>query len=99
MHDSSKDKPMRNTLGHDMLVNNTVNNKEENNTMEITVKGMMCQHCEAHVKEALEKIAGVEEATANHEANLVTLKTSADVAESDLKAAVEAAGYEYVGIK
>ena len=99
MHDSSKDKPMKNTLGHDMLVNNTVNNKEENNTMEITVKGMMCQHCEAHVKEALEKIAGVEEATANHEANLVTLKTSADVAESDLKAAVEAAGYEYVGIK
>ena len=99
MHDSSKDKPMKNTLGHDMLVNNTVNNKEENNTMEITVKGMMCQHCEAHVKEALEKIAGVEEATANHEANLVTLKTSADVAESDIKAAVEAAGYEYVGIK
>lgn len=99
MHDSSKDKPMKNTLGHDMFVNNTVNNKEENNTMEITVKGMMCQHCEAHVKEALEKIAGVEEATANHEANLVTLKTSADVAESDLKAAVEAAGYEYVGIK
>ena len=99
MHDSSKDKPMKHTLGHDMLVNNTVNNKEENNTMEITVKGMMCQHCEAHVKEALEKIAGVEEATANHEANLVTLKTSADVAESDIKAAVEAAGYEYVGIK
>ena len=65
----------------------------------IQIKGMMCQHCEAHVKEALEKIAGVEEATANHEANLVTLKTSADVAESDLKAAVEAAGYEYVGIK
>ncbi|MBO6284603.1 MAG: heavy metal translocating P-type ATPase, partial [Pseudobutyrivibrio sp.] len=82
MHDSSKDKPMKHTLGHDMLVNNTVNNKEENNTMEITVKGMMCQHCEAHVKEALERIAGVEEATANHEANLVTLKTSADVAES-----------------
>lgn len=99
MHDSSKDKPMKNTLGHDMLVNNTVNNKEENNTMEITVKGMMCQHCEAHVKEALEKIAGVEEATANHEANLVTLKTSADVAESDLKAAVEGAGYEFAGVR
>ncbi|MBQ8490386.1 MAG: heavy metal translocating P-type ATPase [Pseudobutyrivibrio sp.] len=99
MHDSSKDKPMKNTLGHDMLINNTVNNKEENNTMEITVNGMMCQHCEAHVKEALEKLPGVDEATANHEANTVTLKTSADVAEADLKAAVEAAGYEYVGIK
>ncbi|WP_028242063.1 heavy metal translocating P-type ATPase [Pseudobutyrivibrio ruminis] len=99
MHDSSNDKPMKNTLGHHMLINNNVTNKEENNTMEITVNGMMCQHCEAHVKEALEKISGIEEATANHEANLVTLKTSADVAEADIKAAVEAAGYEYVGIK
>ncbi|WP_458457427.1 heavy metal translocating P-type ATPase [Pseudobutyrivibrio sp.] len=99
MHDSSKDKSMKNTLGHDMLINNNVTNKEENNTMEITVNGMMCQHCEAHVKEALEKIAGVEEATANHEANLVTLKTSADVAEADLKAAVEGAGYEFAGIR
>ena len=99
MHDSSMDKPMKNTLGHDMLINTNAINKEENNTMEITVKGMMCQHCEAHVKEALEKIAGVEEATANHEANLVTLKTSADVAESDLKATVEGAGYEFAGIR
>ena len=99
MHDSSMDKPMRNTIGHDMLINTNTINKEENNTMEITVNGMMCAHCEAHVKEALEKLPGVDEATANHEANLVTLKTSADVAESDLKAAVEAAGYEYVGIK
>lgn len=99
MHDSSKDKPMKNTLGHHMLINNNVTNKEENNTMEITVNGMMCQHCEAHVKEALEKLPGIEEATANHEANLVTLKTSVDVAEADIKAAVEAAGYEYVGIK
>ncbi len=99
MHDSSNDKPMKNTLGHHMLINNNVTNKEENNTMEITVNGMMCMHCEAHVKEALEKLPGVEEATANHEANLVTLKTSADVAEADIKAAVEAAGYEYVGIK
>ncbi len=99
MHDSSNDKPMKNTLGHDMLINNNVTNKEKNNTMEITVNGMMCMHCEAHVKEALEKVSGIEEATANHEANLVTLKTSADVAEADIKAAVEAAGYEYVGIK
>ena len=99
MHDSSNDKPMKNTLGHDMLINNNVTVKEENNTMEITVNGMMCMHCEAHVKEALEKLPGIEEATANHEANLVTLKTSADVAEADIKAAVEAAGYEYAGIK
>ncbi|MCR4830711.1 MAG: heavy metal translocating P-type ATPase [Pseudobutyrivibrio sp.] len=96
MHDNSKDKAGKNSLGHEPLL---VNNKEEQNNMEITVKGMMCAHCEAHVKEALEKVAGIDEATANHDENLVTLKTSADVAESDIKAAVEAAGYEYVGIK
>ena len=63
--------------------------------MEITVKGMMCAHCEAHVKEALEKLAGVESAVADHEKNLVILETSAEVSEEDISSAVEAAGYEY----
>ncbi len=102
-HNTNKDHILKNSLGHEPLLKiensgNADNNKEEDK-MEITVKGMMCQHCEAHVKEALEKLAGVDEATANHEANLVTLKTSADVAEADLKAAVEGAGYEFCGIK
>ena len=101
MHDSSKDKPRKDSVGHEkLLINENKSEKmEEEADMEITVNGMMCTHCEAHVKEALEKIAGIDEAVANHEANLVTLKTSADVAEADIKAAVEAAGYEYVGIK
>jgi len=97
MHDSSKDKPHKDSLGHKILINEE--KKDDKTNMEIIVKGMMCQHCEAHVKEELEKIAGVDEATANHEANLVTLKISADVAEADIKAAVETAGYEYCGIK
>ena len=67
--------------------------------MEINVNGMMCAHCEAHVKEALEKIDGVTEAKADHDANLVTLTITKEIAEDDLKAAVEAAGYEYAGIK
>ncbi len=104
MHDHTRDKALKNSVGHEKLLVNSQHSKageikEDKSTMEITVNGMMCAHCEAHVKEALEKINGVEEATANHEANLVTLKTSADVAEADLKAAVEAAGYEFVGIK
>ncbi len=103
MHNTSKDKALKNSLGHDALLklDNSDkadnNSKEENNNMEITVKGMMCQHCEAHVKEALEKIDGIEEATANHEANLVTIKTSKDVSKEDIKAAVEGTGYEYIG--
>ncbi|MBR1771694.1 MAG: heavy metal translocating P-type ATPase [Lachnospiraceae bacterium] len=73
--------------------------KEDSTDMEITVNGMMCAHCEAHVKEALEKIEGVTEAVADHGKNLVTLSTAGAVSEEAIKAAVETAGYEYAGIK
>lgn len=74
---------------------------KENSDMEETlkVKGMMCAHCEAHVKEALEKIEGVIEAKADHEACEVVVKMSAPVAEDVLAAAVKDAGYEFEGIK
>lgn len=74
---------------------------KENSDMEETlkVKGMMCAHCEAHVKEALEKIDGVTEAKADHEACEVVVKMSAPVAEDVLAAAVRDAGYEFEGIK
>ena len=66
--------------------------------MKITVNGMMCGHCEAHVKKALEAIDGIETAAASHEENLVTITKTKDVEESLIKAAVEDAGYEYAGI-
>jgi len=74
-------------------------NLKEDTKMEITVKGMMCGHCEAHVKTALEKIDGVVEANANHDLNLVTITTSKEVNEEVIKAAVIDAGYEYEGIR
>lgn len=73
-------------------------NEKENSQMKITVKGMMCAHCEAHVKKALESIEGIEEAVASHDNNLVTLTTSKSIDESLIKAAIEEAGYEYCGI-
>lgn len=74
---------------------------KENFDMEETlkVKGMMCSHCEAHVKEALEKIDGVTEAKADHEACEVVVKMSTPVAEDVLAATVKEAGYEFEGIK
>ena len=66
--------------------------------MKITVNGMMCEHCEAHVKKSLEAIDGIESAVASHEQNLVTITNSKDVDEAAIKAAVEEAGYEYAGI-
>ncbi len=75
--------------------------KKENTDMEKTllVKGMMCPHCEAHVKEALEKIDGIENAVASFEAGEVVISCSADVAEDVLASTVSGAGYEFLGIK
>lgn len=66
--------------------------------MKISVKGMMCGHCEMHVKKALEALDGVKSAVASHESGTVTLETSKEVDESVIKTAVEEAGYEYAGV-
>lgn len=69
--------------------------KEENN-MEKTLKidGMMCAHCEAHVKSALEAIDGVTSASASHTDGTATVILEKEVADDVLKAAVEAEGYK-----
>jgi Cu2+-exporting ATPase len=67
--------------------------------MKIKVNGMMCGHCEMHVKKALEAIDGIDSVVASHEENLVTITNSKDVDESAIKAAVEEAGYEYAGLE
>lgn len=93
-----------NALRLNFIKDNKKQNKEkkafpkEDIQMKITVKGMMCAHCEAHVKKALEAIDGVESATASHEENLVTITASKAVDEALIKAAVIDAGYEYEGI-
>ena len=94
-YDRSKDKVIKNTVTGKLIETDTRKEKEE---MKINVKGMMCGHCEAHVKKALEAIDGIDSATASHADNLVTLTTSKDVDESVIKAAIEEAGYEYAGI-
>ena len=107
-HDGSKDKVIKNPIDHKIIRSidentdndtNLNNQKEkENKEMKIKVNGMMCAHCEAHVKKALEAIDGIESAVASHEENLVTITNSKDVDEALIKAAVTDAGYEYDGI-
>ncbi|SFO32004.1 Cu2+-exporting ATPase [Pseudobutyrivibrio sp. UC1225] len=98
-YDSSKDKMIKNPIKGILIKQATKNeDRKEAGEMKITVKGMMCQHCEAHVKKALEAIDGIDSAVASHEENLVTITNSKDVDEAAIKAAVEEAGYEYGGI-
>ena len=60
----------------------------------LSVEGMMCQHCVAHVKKALEGVEGVEEAVVDLDSNSATAKLSADVADQVLVDAIVDAGYE-----
>jgi len=55
---------------------------EEEKKMKIAVNGMMCGHCEAHVKKALEAIEGVEAVVASHEENQVTITSTSDIDEA-----------------
>lgn len=74
-----------------------VMNKEENKkTVTLNVEGMMCMHCEARVKKALEAIDGVESAAPDHEKNICTVTLSGDVSEETLKKAVEEQGYKVI---
>ena len=64
----------------------------------IHIEGMMCGHCEATVKKALEALDGVTSAVVSHEAGTAVVTLSRDVADADLKAAVEAKDYTVTGI-
>lgn len=68
-----------------------------NKTM--TIEGMMCPHCEARVKKALEAIDGVENAVPSHVAGTAVVTLSKDVADETLKSAVEAQDYPVKGIE
>ena len=62
----------------------------------INVEGMMCQHCVAHVKKALEGIEGVESVEVSLDDKNAVVKLAADVADDALVAAIVDAGYEAV---
>lgn len=74
------------------------NKEKEITTMEKTIKieGMMCPHCEAHVKNALEALDGIESAVASHEKGTAVVTMSAEVPDAVLKETVEAQGYKVI---
>ena len=85
---------------HDRRIRNKHHKEKETKTMEKTmnIEGMMCAHCEARVKKALEAVAGVQEAKVSHEAGTAVVTLSADVANETLKKAVEDQDYKVTAI-
>jgi Cu2+-exporting ATPase len=98
MHDARHDKPRKTHT----LQAEPENNKEEHtmaNQITLDVEGMMCVHCEARVKKALEAVEGVVSATASHESNTAVVETNGKVDAETLKAAVEAQDYKVTAVR
>ena len=74
---------------------------KEDNAMKKTlhVEGMMCCHCEARVKKALEALPAVDEAVVSHEAGTAIVTLNAEASDADLKKAVEDQDYKVTGIE
>lgn len=91
LHDASKDKKIKQKEN----VNQEVTEMEKT----MNIEGMMCGHCEATVKKALEEVQGVESAEVSHEANKAVVTLSGDVSDDVLKQAVEAKDYKVLSIQ
>ena len=93
-----KEKSISQEALRDIVAGETI--KEEiTMTKTLKVEGMMCQHCEARVKKALEAIPGVESAVADHSAGTAVVNLSAPVDDQTLRAAVEAQDYKVLGVE
>ena len=90
MYDSSKDRKIKTKK----------QNKEETTmTKTIKIEGMMCGHCEATVKKALEALDQVDAAEVSHEAGTAVVTLNSDVSDDVLKKTVEDKDYKVVGIE
>ncbi len=89
---------------HDRKIKHPVNadeisvKEERKMTKTLKVEGMMCEHCEARVKKALEAVAGVENAAVDHKAGTAVVTLSADVTDDELSNAVTAQDYKVLSI-
>ena len=94
MYDAGKDKKIKKHL-------QVVEEKEEEKSMTKTMKieGMMCKHCEAHVKKTLEALPEVAEAVVSHEAGTAVLTLEAEISNEALTKVIEAEDYKVLGVE
>ncbi len=101
VYDSTRDRRIRNGVKGDLISSQPLTGDSDRadikKQMKLTVNGMMCEHCEARVKKALEALEGIDSAVASHEKNEVAVAFSGNVDMELIKSAVEDAGYEFAG--
>ena len=91
MYDSKRDYKTKNKL--------SAKNERKNKAMKKTLKieGMMCEHCEMHVKKALEMLDGVTNAEVSHKSGTAVVTMEKEISDDILKHAVEEQGYKVIG--
>ena len=103
MYSAKRDRRSKNTVSGEALsaLINDINSMQEEKTMTKTMKieGMMCPHCEAHVKKALEALGGVTGAEVSHEKGTAIVSMTENVDNAAITAAVTDAGYTVLGIE
>ena len=107
LHSTKHDHPLKNAsalpaaLTQPAAVEDKESTIKEDTTMKKTlhVEGMMCGHCEARVKKALEALPEVTEAVVSHEAGTAVVTLSAEVSDDVLKKTVEDQDYKVTGIQ
>lgn len=110
MYDASKDKKLKKKnnlkVQNDLQIKEKMNTKASNERKEeqgmekvMEIKGMMCGHCEATVKKALEGLDGVQEAIVSHEKGTAIVKLSGEISDDILKKTVEEKDYEVTSIQ
>ena len=101
IHDPKADKPLRKQALPEPVEEINDIEEKENQTMKKTmnIEGMMCPHCEATVKKALEALDGVTEATVSHEADTAIVELAAEVSDDVLTKAVEDKDYKVLSVE
>lgn len=72
---------------------------ENTSTITITIEGMMCEHCEGYVREALEALPQIVSAKASHKTGIAQAELAGEVPDEDIIKAIEAEGYKVISIK
>ena len=100
-HDGRHDRMERTVSGEalERIIAEKASKEETALKKTLKIDGMMCAHCEARVKKALEAVPGVENAVADHTAGTAVVTLAAPVEESALRAAVEAEDYAVLGVE
>ena len=98
MHDAGRDHKRKSAIGIE-LIENSKKMEEKKMTKTMKIEGMMCGHCEATVKKALEALPEVTEAAVSHEAGTAVVTMTAGVSDETLTKTVEALDYKVVSVQ